>query len=79
MKRAIRFYRLKPGYYFTRKPVTIRGGLETHAVIEESEGGSHWTLRLEAVPGWTETAQTMRGAKRALRELIAGALAPSWS
>lgn len=78
MKHAIRLYRLKPGYYFTRKPVAVHG-LQTHAVIEESEGGTHWTLRLEAVPGWTETAQTYAGAKQALRELIAGALAPSWS
>ena len=79
MKRAIRFYRLKPGYYFTRQPVEIRGKLTTHAVIEQSDNGAFWTLRLEAVPGWTETAQTYSGAKQALRQLIAGALCPSWS
>lgn len=70
--------RLQPGYYYSRKPVTVQG-VETHVVIEESAGGSFWILRLEDLPGWETTAQTYGGAKYALRQLIAGRLAPAFS
>ena len=75
MTRAIRLYRLKPRYYFTHKRLTVQG-VETHAVIEESDGGSFWILRLADLPGWESTWQTYRGAKDALAQLIAGSLEP---
>lgn len=78
MKRAIKLYRLRPGYYYSRKPVTVLG-IETHVVIEESAGGSFWRLRLENVPGFEEVTQTYAGAKQALELLIAGELEPVYA
>jgi len=75
MKRAIRLYRLRPGYYYSRKPVQVLG-TETHVVIEESDGGSFWRLRLENIPGFEEITDTYGGAKQALELLIAGELEP---
>lgn len=69
MKRAIRLYRLRPGYYYSKQTVNVQG-IDTHVVIEESDGGSFWRLRLEDVPGYEEIAQTYGGCKAALDILI---------
>ena len=67
--------RLQPGYYYNRTPVVVQG-VDTHVVIERSDGGSFWRLRLEDLPGWDLTYATKRGAKQALRDLVAGSLEP---
>ena len=75
MKRAIILFRLRPGYYFSRKPITVQG-VETHVVVEQSEGRSFWILRLEDLPGWESTWQTKCGAMDAAQQLVAGSLEP---
>lgn len=75
MKRAITLRRLKPGYYYSTKPVTVQG-VATHVVVEQSDGKSFWTLRLENMAGWETTWQTKRGALDAAAQLIAGSLEP---
>ena len=61
--------RLGPGYYYSTTAIVI-DGIETHVVIEESDGGSYWKLRLESFPSMTSIHSTKKAARWALSEMI---------
>lgn len=71
MRKPLQFRRLQPGYFYSDRAVRY-AGRETHVVIERSDGGTYWMLRLESFPGMTSIHQTKRHAQFALAELLNG-------
>jgi hypothetical protein len=71
MRKPLKFHRLQAGYFYSATAVRY-AGRSTHVVIERSDGGTYWMLRIESFPGMTSIHQTKRHAQFALAELLSG-------
>ena len=69
----MKFRRLQAGYYYSTKTANIQG-INSHVVIECSDGGTYWILRIEELPALNTIHQSYTHCKFALTEMTNGNL-----